>query len=664
MGGNLPVQVRMTDKSSPLRSVAGAAFGVAAIGGLAMFGGAVLQGFFGSPQPAVTVMPEDAKVSEVPAPSPTGQSGTVGETATLEGIAPEIATGRQDGAAVYAKDYMMVAAHPVAAQVGAAVLADGGSAADAIIATQMVLNLVEPQSSGIGGGGFLLYWDAHEKKLVSYDGRETAPALGNTDYLLTPEGEFKSFTEALTGGASVGVPGLLRMFQLVHDDQGVRPWAELFTPAVSLAEEGFPISPRMNSLIANASFLNEMEPASGYFFDPESGNPRAVGEVLRNPEFAETLRLIAKDGVTVFYEGPLAEQIVGAVQNASRNPGALNLDDMAGYQAVRRDPLCLHYRIYRACGMGPPSSGGSTVLQILGFLEYADRQIGDTPPLSVDAIHLFSEAMSLAFADRNQYLADTDFVSVPLSEMLAVPYLTRRAGTMDFSDALKAKRREGNPMADRASLDQLAPDLSPELPSTTHLVAVDRNGDVAVMTSSIENGFGSRIMVGGFLLNNQLTDFAWRAEQDGQPVANRYEPGKRPRSSMAPTLIFGPDGMPRLAIGSPGGSRIIGYVAKTVVGVLDWDLSIQEAIELPHFLNRNGPLELEDDAALDSLADSLTARGFEVKRRSMASGLHGVEWSGGLLLGGADPRREGLAVGERNLNRDLDSVFRDLIEAD
>lgn len=644
----------MTDKPSPIRpnpirSGISAVVGIAAIGGLSLFGGAILQGLFGSPGSSVT--------------SPSPATPSVTEAPSVEGVAPEEATGRQEGGAVYAKDFMMVAAHPVAAQVGGAILADGGSAADAIIAAQMVLNLVEPQSSGIGGGGFLLYWDAQENTLVSYDGRETAPAQGNTDYLLNPDGTFKSFHEALTGGASVGVPGLLHMLKLAHDDHGTRPWPELFDPAIDLAETGFPVSPRLNSLIANASFLNEMAPAAGYFFDPDTGAPRAVGESLRNPEFAETLRLIAKDGVSAFYEGPIAQDIVAAVQGAARNPGALSLEDMAGYGAIRRDPLCLHYRIYRACGMGPPSSGGSTVLQILGFLEYADREIGEVPPLSADAIHLFSEAMSLAFADRNQYLADSDFVSVPLSDMLSVPYLTRRAGTMDFSDAAKATRQAGDPLADRASLEILAPDLSPELPSTTHLVAVDRNGNVATMTTSIENGFGSRIMVGGFLLNNQLTDFAWRAEKDGRPVANRYEPGKRPRSSMAPTLIFGPDGKPRLAIGSPGGSRIIGYVAKTVVGVLDWEMSIQEAIELPHFLNRNGPLELEDDEALTPIADTLASRGFEVKRRSMASGLHGVEWSGGILVGGADPRREGLAVGERNLNRDLDDVFQALIDS-
>lgn len=635
--------------SSSLGSLLRAAFGTAALGGMAMLGGAILQILLGSPEP-ISPPPEEAK-----APASPG---------VVESIAPEkpgnALAGPRSREAVYADDFMMVAAHPAAAQVGAAVLADGGSAVDAIVAAQMVLNLVEPQSSGIGGGGFLLVWDSESEALASYDGRETAPAAGTPDYLRDPEtGEFKPFMDAVAGGASIGVPGLLRMLELAHDDFGAQPWAQLFEPAIALAEDGFPVSPRLNALLQDAPHLDTMEPAAGYFYDPETGQPHPVGHRLRNPDFAETLRLIAEGGADAFYTGPLAQAMVDAVRNAPRNPGTLSIDDLAGYEAKRRDPLCLHYRIYRVCGMGPPSSGGSTVLQILGFLEYAPEDIRDHPIADAAAIQIFGEAMRLAFADRNEYLADTDFVDVPVSEMLNVDYLTRRAGTMDLSRAKKTPRRPGNPRDDQAFLPG-GPDSSPELPSTSHLVAVDRNGGVATMTSSIEQGFGSRVMVGGFLLNNQLTDFAWRSERDGAPIANRYEPGKRPRSSMAPTLVLGPDGTPRLAIGSPGGSRIIGYVAKTVMAVLDWELSVQEAIELPHFLNRNGAMELEVTSENAPLAEPLVKSGYEVRLRPMTSGLHGVEFAGGVLIGGADPRREGLAVGERNLNRDLNAAFEDL----
>lgn len=643
----------MTRNPSLLETLGRAALGVGAIGGLSMLGGAALSLLLpGGAPPDVPTLSDRPKV-EAPAAASTDATPPPSET-----TAPESATGISASGAVYATDYMMVAAHPVAAQVGARVLDDGGSAVDALIAAQMVLNLVEPQSSGIGGGGFLLVWDPATETLQSYDGRETAPAAGTSDYVRDETGAFRGFKEALTGGASVGVPGLLRMLELAHADFGARTWDTLFTPAINLAETGFPVSPRLHKLIAGAEYLDVMEPAASYFF--LDGAPLPIGHVRTNPAFAETLRAIATHGATALHEGPIAERIVDAVQNAARNPGFLSLEDLAAYEAKRRGALCLHYRIYRVCGMPPPSSGGSTVLQILGFLEYSERDIRVTAPYSADGVHLFAEAMRLAFADRNMFLADTDFVAVPLAEMMAVPYLARRAGTMDFSNAVKAPRRAGNPMADHASLP-FAPDTSAELPSTTHLVAVDRDGRVATMTTSIETGFGSRVMVDGFLLNNQLTDFAWRDTVDGKPVANRYEPGKRPRSSMAPTLVLGPDGMPRLALGSPGGSRIIGYVAKTLVGVLDWEMSIQEAMDSPHFLSRNGPLELEDRPELDAIAIVLAERGYEVRRGAMTSGLHGIEFAGGLYIGGADPRREGLAVGESNLERDLDAVFSRLV---
>lgn len=649
----------MTHSPSLIETLGRAALGVGAIGGIAMLGGAALSLLLPGGSPPADTIISAAPSTTAPSPTPPTAGGVA--PSPSDDVAPEAATGVGPSGVVYAADYMMVAAHPVASHVGARVLDEGGSAVDALIASQMVLNLVEPQSSGIGGGGFLLVWNPATETLQSYDGRETAPAAGTSDYIRDETGAFREFREALTGGASVGVPGLTRMLELAHEDFGVQPWNTLFTPAIELAEAGFPVSPRLHKLIAGAEYLDAMEPAASYFF--MDGAPLPIGHVRTNPEFAETLRAIADQGAAALHQGPIAERIVDAVRRADRNPGALTLQDLATYQAKRRGALCLNYRVYRVCGMPPPSSGGSTVLQILGFLEYSGRDIREAAPYSADSVHLFTEAMRLAFADRNMFLADTDFVSVPLAEMMAVPYLARRAGTMDFTNAAKAPRRAGNPMGDRAALPR-APDTSIELPSTTHLVAVDRDGRVATMTTSIEQGFGSRVMVGGFLLNNQLTDFAWREIVDGKPVANRYEPGKRPRSSMAPTLVLGPEGTPRLALGSPGGSRIIGYVAKTLIGVLDWEMSIQEAIEAPHFLNRNGPLELEDRPELDAIATILAQRGYDVRRPTMASGLHGIEFAGGLLIGGADPRREGLAVGEANLERDLDTVFKRLLGAD
>lgn len=635
----------MKEQPGTISSLLRAGLGLIVLGGGSMLGGLALQALLGVPG------------GDAPGKSPS-------PSAAIEGIAPEALIDRPEteaeNKAVTAQEYMMVAAHPVAAQIGAAILDEGGSAVDAIIASQIALNLVEPQSSGIGGGGFLLVWDAKTGGLTSYDGRETAPANGSGDYVLQQDGAFRPFMEAVTGGASVGVPGILRMLELAHQDHGTLPWAPLFTPTIQLAEKGFPISPRLNGLLQDAPYLKDMEPAGSYFYDTATGKPHPIGTILRNPDLARSLRAIATGGADAFYTGPLAEDIVTAVQTAPRNPRALSLTDLANYTAKRRDNLCLTYRIYQVCGMAPPSSGGSTVLQILGLMEQSERDIRKTDPLSADGIQIFGEAMRLAFADRNRFLADTDFVSVPLKEMLSPAYLVRRARTMDFSHAPKVPREAGNPTNDHAFLPNVLDD-SPELPSTSHLVAVDRTGSVATMTTSIETGFGSRVMVGGFLLNNQLTDFAWSDVENGLPIANRYEPNKRPRSSMAPTLVFGPDGQPRLALGSPGGSRIIGYVAKTVMAVLDWDMSLQRAIETTHFLNRNGAMEIEEDPNLDGIAATLTARGYDVQRRAMASGLHGVEFIGGQYIGGVDPRREGLAVGEGNLSSDLDQVFDRLI---
>lgn len=585
----------------------------------------------------------------------------------IEAIAPEAATEdtQKIAQAVDGTKFMMVAAHPAASHVGAAILDEGGSAVDAIIAAQMVLNLVEPQSSGIGGGGFLLVWDPETRDVISYDGRETAPSGGSDLYLRQANGQFRPFFEAVTGGASVGVPGLLRMLELAHQDHGKSDWSALFSPAISLAEDGFPVSPRLNGLLAHAQFLSDMPPANGYFFQDDLKTPRQIGSRITNTEFAETLRRIASGGANAFYTGPLAEALVMAVQNAPRNPGSLSLEDLALYEAKRRAAVCLPFRDAQVCGMGPPSSGGITVAQILGILERADPDIRDVSPapfqpVSPRAVQIFSDAMRLAFADRNRYLADSDFVDVPVSGLLDDDYLSNRAKQIDLSTPVSNKRTPGLPQMDEASRPLVSDDLS-ELPATTHLVAVDRNGLVASLTSSIETGFGSRVMVGGFLLNNQLTDFAWRPEIDGAPAANRYQPGKRPRSSMAPTIVLGPDGAPVLAIGSPGGSRIIGYVAKTIVGVLDWHLPLQHAITLPHFLSNNGPIDLEDREGLDNVSARLESIGYQIRRRAMTSGLHGISIQQDGMVGAADPRREGLAVSEKTVSRNLDAIFKDLI---
>ncbi|MBP5855965.1 gamma-glutamyltransferase [Marivibrio halodurans] len=616
------------------RTVLVAAIGAALIGGGTVLGGWLLAALF---------------------------TGFTSDPADLRKPAPEpaVAEMRVDGEGPpppsFSRDFMSVAAHPAAAQTGARILSEGGNAIDAMIAAQMVLNLVEPQSSGIGGGAFLLYWDAGEKRLYTYDGRETAPMAADGTLFVKSDGSEKGYFEALKGGRSVGVPGLLRMLEMAHDAHGARSFAGLLEPAALLAEKGFPISPRLHGLLERVEHLGEM-PAAARFFYSDDGMPWPVGHMLRNPAFAETLRTIQRDGVDAFYDGPIAEAIVTAVRDAPANPGVLSLEDMRTYQAKRRDNLCAPYRIFTVCGMPPPSSGGLATLQILGLLEQS--RIGLFPPTHPQSIQRFAEAMRFAHADRDRYIGDTDFVDVPVAGMLDRNYLATRAGAMDFTDAVKGKAPFGFPPGAPGGPPP-AEDAAEEPPSTTHLSMVDAEGNVAVMTSSVEFAFGSGVWVKGFLLNNQLTDFAWPSTSapDGGPHPNRMQPGKRPRSSMSPTIVLAPHGRPRLAIGSPGGSRIIGYTAKTIVGVLDWELNVQEAIEVPHFLNRNGPLELEADSAVADLAGVLRAQGYEVEVEAMTSGLHGVEMIAGELTGGADPRREGRAVGGPQLEPGLYAGF-------
>jgi gamma-glutamyltranspeptidase/glutathione hydrolase len=433
----------------------------------------------------------------------------------------------------------------------------------------------------------------------------------------------------------------------------------LLEPAAQLAEQGFPVSPRLHKLLASVPHLAKLPKAAEFFYAAD-GTPWPVGHMLKNPDFAQTLRTLQDDGVDAFYEGDIAQQIVSAVAETSVNPGTLSLADMAGYEAKQRPNLCAPYRIFTVCGMPPPSSGGLTVLQILGILE--DARIGLFPAMHPQSVQRFAEAMKLAHADRDRYIGDTDFVDVPVAGLLDSAYLARRAEDMDLSDAPKRDAAFGVPPGLESPVDP-GNQNGDEPPSTTHISITDANGNVAVMTSSIEYAFGSGLWVGGFLLNNQLTDFAWPSTETPPGVLhpNRLEGGKRPRSSMSPTIVFAPSGKPRLAIGSPGGSRIIGYTAKTILGVLDWELSVQEAIDLPHFLNRNGPLELEASPKAEALAATLREQGYEVTVGEMTSGLHGIEIIAGELIGGADPRREGRAVGEEQLRDGLYAGFKRVV---
>ena len=548
---------------------------------------------------------------------------------------PEAAAGREEKVAVVAARQMVVAANPYASDAGLEILRAGGTAVDAAVAVQMVLGLVEPQSSGIGGGAFLLHWSSRERRIRSYDGRETAPQAATPDRFLDPSGKPLPRDVAVESGRSVGVPGAVRMLELAHRRHGRLAWRRLFEPAIRLAESGFAMSSRLNALLERETALRNDMAARSLYYDGDRA--KAVGTRIVNREYAATLRLIARSGADALHSGAVAQDIVRAVRSHSR-PGDVTLDDLAKYRPLERAPLCGPYRVFRVCSVAPPSAGGVAVLQILGILERTP--FARAAPNSADAVHYFADAGRLAYADRLRYIADPAFVPQPVAQLLSPAYLDQRARLIGERSIGRA---QPGALVSRRSLGDAA---ETELAGTSHFSIVDRRGDAVAMSTTVEDAFGSRIMVRGFLLNNQLTDFSFAPEADGQPVANRVEGGKRPRSSMAPVLVFDSGGRLRMIAGSPGGVTIINYVAKALVATLDWKLDVQAAASLPNFGSRNGPTELERGTVYELLEPQLRQRGHEVVAIEFTSGLHLIERVKGGWRGGADPRREGIARGD------------------
>jgi gamma-glutamyltranspeptidase/glutathione hydrolase len=561
--------------------------------------------------------------------------------------APELPSGRTPKKPVSTRHDMVAAANPLAVEAGRQILKQGGSAVDAAVAVQMVLNLVEPQSSGIGGGAFMLFHNGRNGLLTAYDGRETAPAAARPDRFLDKEGKPLKFYDVVVGGKSVGVPGTLRLLELAHRQYGKLPWAQLFAPAIALAEQGFAVSPRLHLLISADKYLTQ-DRARAYFFNPD-GTPLAVGNMLKNLAFAATLKRVAAEGADAFYQGDIARDIVETARSHPTNPGDLTETDLAGYKVKVREPVCGHYRAYNVCGMPPPSSGGIAVLQILGILEPFDmKALGVNSLISV---HLFSEAGRLAYADRDQYLADPDFVKPPAG--LTDPAYLRQRSALIKLDASMGRAKAGVPAVAQpaqkkaAALRSFGTGAALEFPSTSHISIVDQYGNALAMTTTIEDAFGSRLMTrSGFLLNNELTDFSFAPVDDGKPVANRIEAGKRPRSSMAPTIVYDGQGRVFIVLGSSFGSTIINDVAKTLIAIIDWGLDPQAASALPNYGSRNGPTELEKGTAVVALEPRLRALGHETRIIDDTSGVRTIVRSRSGWIGGADPRREGTAAGD------------------
>ena len=575
----------------------------------------------------------------------------------------------QEQALATASAGMVASANEHATAAGKRVLAEGGSAVDAAIAVQMVLGVVEPQSSGIGGGAFMLHYRAETKALSAWDGRETAPASA-TPELFLEDGEPLDFLAAVPGGRSVGTPGVVRMLAAAHEEGGRLPWSHLFDEAITLAE-GFEMSPWLHHMARRDPAMRTM-PGRELFYD-EDGQTKPVGARIENPALAEVLRALRDHGADALYTGTIAKGIVAAVQSAKRPstartltnyallragapvgldapadvpaPGGLTMEDLVGYEAKKRTPVCIDYRRWRVCGMPPPTSGGIATLQILGLLSHFD--LAQYGPYAPETVHLLAEAERLAYADRDRWIGDPGFVDVPTSGLLDPDYLEARASVIEV-DARMRGATPGKPPGAKGT--QLYEGESPELPCTSHFTIVDGSGDIVTMTTSVENPFGSRVIARGILLNNQLTDFSFRPERDGKPVANAVAPGKRPRSSMSPLMIFdAQSGAPVAALGSPGGSRIIAYVARAALGLMDFGLDPQAAFEQPHVVNRGGATELEErgwpPGQLERVRSSLEGLGHDVSVVELISGLHGIAFRGDEILGAADSRREGHAGG-------------------
>jgi gamma-glutamyltranspeptidase/glutathione hydrolase len=591
---------------------------------------------------------------------------------------PEAASATQAKPGWATRQFAVAAANPLATQAGYDMLRAGGSAIDAAIAVQMVLALVEPQSSGIGGGAFLLHFDG--KTTQAFDGRETAPAAATPDLFLQANGQPMAMRQAIVGGRSVGAPGVVPMLALAHRQHGKLPWAQLFAPAIALANEGFAISPRMATLLATESALKTDPVAARYFYDA-NGQPWPAGHVLRNPELAAVLQRIATEGPSVLTRGAVAQAIAAKVQSHTSNPGTLTPADLAAYQPLEREPLCMVYRVtqgparnYRLCGMPPPSSGMLAAGQILGTLAHtpaADIPLafarppsaegaspkGDPQP-GTDWLHLYTEAARLAFADRAQYVADPQFTAAPAldwASLLDARYLAQRAALIKPSGPRMPGALPGTPGLSGAQQSSYAPMAAQTEHGTSHISVVDGWGNALAMTTTIEDGWGARLMVnrglgleGGFLLNNQLTDFSFApAGADGRPVANRVQPGKRPRSSMSPTLVFDADtGQLLASAGSPGGAFIIHFTAKTLYGMLHWGLNAQQAIDLPNFGAMDDLLILEKGRFWPATVNALQARGHKVVEAPLPSGLQAIARTPEGWFGGTDPRREGVVLGD------------------
>jgi len=531
------------------------------------------------------------------------------------------------------------AADPRAAEAGMEILRAGGSASDAVAAVMLALTVVEPQSSGLGGGGFLLYHDERSDRLSSYDGRETAPAAATPAWFLDAAGRARSRRDAVAGGLSVGVPGNLRLIELAHERHGRLPWARLFGPAIRLARDGFAITPRLHRMLANPGALARSTAWGRAHFYQADGTPKPVGTVLRNPALAALLERIAMQGPEYLYTGLAGRDLVRTVRHAARNPSPMTADDLATYQARERPPLCGAYRGHRICGMGPPSSGATTVFAILKQLERFDlAALGPDDPR---AWHLIADSMRLAYADREAYLADPDHVAVPAAGLIDESYLGARSALISPERAM-ARAEAGTPPGAAAR----TPAPAEEVPATSHFVAVDAAGNVASYTSTIEGPFGSGLVVDGYFLNNELTDFSFAPEREGAPVANRVEGGKRPRSSMSPTIVYGPDGEVRIAIGAAGGTTIIAQVAKALIATIDWQMSAAEAIALPQLIGYGDRVTIERGTRLEAMAPALRAMGHDVVLVEGGYKANALERADGGWRGAADPRSEGVALVE------------------